>query len=123
MSMKRPAEFRIGSETMMIHIESIFFEDAPWQYALSDEAFLDSRAKDLPLPFRKRLGEIHANVDGTRCWDCRCVVGFYLSSENGPGRIDWYPLELCRQDEGPVAILCEGCAIRDLSGLEDPNRK
>lgn len=97
------------------HFEVAFFEEPPWDFhydyaADKDVATLRDDYASLPEPFLQRLDEFSRHrVDETRCWNCLNHVGFYLSDDEGRGRVDWEDVGLARQDDGPVAILCGSC--------------
>lgn len=91
-------------------IHSVMFEADPYISVLGQPT-LNPEYAELPAQWRDALWDLLNRPDSVRCWRCDAPAGYVLREQpDGFERIEWTPTGIAAEDDGPVAVLCEGCA-------------
>lgn len=75
-----------------------------------DPAGVDAEYAALPERWQATLHELLSRPDSVRCWRCGAPVGYVLQEQpSGFERLEWVPIGLACEGDGPIAVLCEHC--------------
>ncbi|WP_190824719.1 hypothetical protein [Saccharopolyspora pogona] len=89
----------------LTQVQYVFIESNPYDSALGDPEYAS-----LPEQWQATLHELLSQPDSVRCWRCDAPAGYVLREQpSGVERIEWVPIGLACEGDGPIAVLCEDC--------------
>lgn len=100
-------------------VEYVYLENAPHTDEYGGPEPVDEYAM-LPQPFLDALAHLLAHVDSVSCWRCGEPAGYVLAERGDFEVVAWRTSALAREDNGPVAVLCDDCAPYVPAGPQGP---